>query len=129
MTRVELTRRLGNWLEDFGQAVVLATDSLRWDWPWIDEVFVCQIYLARQLRFRRLASLAGRMFSADSTQTSCLLPASRFVKGQTVISACASVSRPIAFVISSGMISCSLGMTPNNRLLPFGRMRTTGEPL
>lgn len=35
----ELTLRLGNWLEDFGQPVRLATDSLSWDWPWIQEIF------------------------------------------------------------------------------------------
>jgi hypothetical protein len=35
----ELTLRLGNWLEDFGEPVTLATDSLSWDWPWIQEIF------------------------------------------------------------------------------------------
>lgn len=35
----ELTLRLGNWLEDFGGPVTLATDSLSWDWPWIQEIF------------------------------------------------------------------------------------------
>lgn len=39
MTLAELTLRLGNWLEDFGQPVRLATDSLSWDWPWIQEIF------------------------------------------------------------------------------------------
>jgi hypothetical protein len=34
-----LTLRLGNWLESFGQPVRLATDSLSWDWPWIQEIF------------------------------------------------------------------------------------------
>lgn len=39
MTMYELTLRLGNWLEDFEQPVKLATDSISWDWPWIQELF------------------------------------------------------------------------------------------
>jgi hypothetical protein len=39
MTMSELTLRLGNWLESFAQPVQLATDSLSWDWPWIQEIF------------------------------------------------------------------------------------------
>ena len=39
MAMHELTLRLGNWLEDFEQPVCLATDSLSWDWPWIQEIF------------------------------------------------------------------------------------------
>lgn len=39
MTLAELTLRLGNWLEGFEQPVQLATDSLSWDWPWIQEIF------------------------------------------------------------------------------------------
>lgn len=35
----ELALQLGSWLEDFGQPVKLATDSLSWDWPWIHEIF------------------------------------------------------------------------------------------
>jgi len=42
MTMVELTLRLGNWLEDFGQPVRLVTDSLSWDWPWIQKIFSIQ---------------------------------------------------------------------------------------
>jgi hypothetical protein len=34
-----LTLRLGDWLESFEQPVKLATDSLSWDWPWIQEIF------------------------------------------------------------------------------------------
>lgn len=39
MTMDGLTLRLGNWLESFAQPVRLATDSLSWDWPWIQELF------------------------------------------------------------------------------------------
>lgn len=39
MTMDGLTLRLGNWLESFEQPVQLATDSLSWDWPWIQELF------------------------------------------------------------------------------------------
>jgi len=39
LTMHELSLRLGNWLEDFGVPVTLATDSLAWDWPWIQEIF------------------------------------------------------------------------------------------
>lgn len=39
LTMYDLTLRLGNWLEDFGEPVTLATDSLGWDWPWIQEIF------------------------------------------------------------------------------------------
>jgi len=35
----ELSLRLGNWIEDFEQPVMLATDSLAWDWPWIQRIF------------------------------------------------------------------------------------------
>jgi hypothetical protein len=39
MTLNELTLRLGSWLDDFEQPVTLATDSLFWDWPWIQKLF------------------------------------------------------------------------------------------
>lgn len=39
MTMAELCLRLGNWLEDFGQPVTMATDSLAWDWDWFREIF------------------------------------------------------------------------------------------
>ena len=35
-----LTLRLGNWLESFEQPVIMATDSVSWDWPWIQKLFV-----------------------------------------------------------------------------------------
>jgi len=34
-----LCERLTVWLESFNEPVVLATDSMAWDWPWIQEVF------------------------------------------------------------------------------------------
>lgn len=39
MTMNELTLRLGNWIEGFEQPVQLATDSLSWDWTWIQDLF------------------------------------------------------------------------------------------
>ena len=39
MTMDELTLRLGNWLESIEQPVQLVTDSLSWDWPWVQELF------------------------------------------------------------------------------------------
>lgn len=39
MTMDELTLRLGSWIESFEQPVKLVTDSLSWDWPWIQEIF------------------------------------------------------------------------------------------
>ena len=39
MTMDELTLRLGNWIESFEQPVQLVTDSLFWDWPWMQELF------------------------------------------------------------------------------------------
>jgi hypothetical protein len=39
MTMDELTLRLGAWLDNFAQPVKLATDSISWDWPWIQEIF------------------------------------------------------------------------------------------
>lgn len=39
MTMSELSLRLGKWLEGFGEPVRLATDSLAWDWPWIQRIF------------------------------------------------------------------------------------------
>ena len=38
-TMDELTLRLGNWIKGFDQPVQLVTDSLSWDWPWIQELF------------------------------------------------------------------------------------------
>jgi len=35
----ELPLKLGNWLEAFEEPVQLATDSLHWDWPWIQKIF------------------------------------------------------------------------------------------
>lgn len=34
-----LTLRIGNWLESFEQPIILATDSISWDWPWIQKIF------------------------------------------------------------------------------------------
>lgn len=39
LTIHKLTLNLGNWLEDFGEPVTLACDSLAWDWPWIQAIF------------------------------------------------------------------------------------------
>lgn len=39
MTMDELGTKLRDWIEDFGQPVTLATDSLSWDWPWMHEIF------------------------------------------------------------------------------------------
>ena len=39
MTMRELGEQLTAWLVAFGKPVKLATDSLAWDWPWIQEVF------------------------------------------------------------------------------------------
>lgn len=39
LTMAELREQLRDWLEGFGEPVKLATDSLSWDWPWIQEVF------------------------------------------------------------------------------------------
>jgi hypothetical protein len=38
MTMLELTRRFKNWLERFDMPIQLSTDSLAWDWPWIQEI-------------------------------------------------------------------------------------------
>lgn len=38
MTWAELVERLTAWLQDFGEPVRLATDSLTWDWPWIQRI-------------------------------------------------------------------------------------------
>jgi hypothetical protein len=35
----ELTLCLRNWLKGFGEPVILATDSLAWDWAWMQEIF------------------------------------------------------------------------------------------
>lgn len=39
MTMLEVGEQLKAWLEAFGEPVKLATDSLSWDWPWIQEIF------------------------------------------------------------------------------------------
>ncbi len=33
-----LAQCLGNWLKSFDEPVKLVTDSLSWDWPWIQEI-------------------------------------------------------------------------------------------
>lgn len=39
MTKADLSKRLAAWLTNFAQPVQLATDSLAWDWPWIQRLF------------------------------------------------------------------------------------------
>lgn len=39
MSMRELRECLTDWLRSFGESVKLATDSLSWDWPWIQEIF------------------------------------------------------------------------------------------
>lgn len=39
MTMRELSHGFVEWLMDFGEQVQFATDSLRWDWPWIETIF------------------------------------------------------------------------------------------
>jgi hypothetical protein len=39
MTLAELGQRLTAWLADFDAPVQLATDSLAWDWSWVQEIF------------------------------------------------------------------------------------------
>ncbi len=39
MTRSELSLQLGNWIESFECTVSLITDSVDWDWPFIQALF------------------------------------------------------------------------------------------
>lgn len=39
MTQAQVRVSLGKWIRSFAQPVKLATDSLAWDWPWIQEIF------------------------------------------------------------------------------------------
>lgn len=39
MSMAELTPRLAAWLTGFDEPVQLATDSLAYDWPWIQQLF------------------------------------------------------------------------------------------
>lgn len=39
MTLTELGQRLSTWLDDLGAPLQLATDSLAWDWSWIEDIF------------------------------------------------------------------------------------------
>lgn len=39
MTKFDLTLKLGDWLDSFECPIQLATDSLVWDWPWIQQLF------------------------------------------------------------------------------------------
>lgn len=39
LTMAELGVRLYEWIKDFDEPVKLATDSMAWDWPWIQEIF------------------------------------------------------------------------------------------
>lgn len=40
MTFADLRTRLSAWPEASGEPVKLVTDSLAWDWPWIQEIFL-----------------------------------------------------------------------------------------
>jgi len=49
MTMRELSLRLVDWLNDFSEPVQLATDSLQWDWQWIEKIFAeAGAYLVEQ---------------------------------------------------------------------------------
>jgi len=39
MSMAALSMCLGGWIKEFNEPVKLATDSLSWDWPWIQEIF------------------------------------------------------------------------------------------
>ena len=39
ISMVELGEQLEAWVAAFGAPVQLATDSLAWDWPWVQEIF------------------------------------------------------------------------------------------
>lgn len=39
MTMRELGERLLAWIENYQEPVTLLTDSMAWDWPWIQEAF------------------------------------------------------------------------------------------
>ncbi|MFT3849819.1 MAG: hypothetical protein QM739_14455 [Propionivibrio sp.] len=39
LSLAELGDRLYTWLTTFGAPIKLATDSLAWDWPWVQEIF------------------------------------------------------------------------------------------
>lgn len=39
MAMVDLSGRLSAWLAEFAQPVQLATDSLAWDWHWMQQIF------------------------------------------------------------------------------------------
>lgn len=40
----ELGDRLDAWFTAFGEPITLATDSLAWDWPWIQEIFYDRVW-------------------------------------------------------------------------------------
>lgn len=42
MTMDNLGRGLSEWLASFDRSIVLATDSLAWDWPWINRILETQ---------------------------------------------------------------------------------------
>jgi len=39
MSMNDLSTQLRKWIEAFNRPVMLVTDSLAWDWPWITEIF------------------------------------------------------------------------------------------
>lgn len=39
LTMSEVRTRLWIWINGFGEPVTLITDSLAWDWPWIQKIF------------------------------------------------------------------------------------------
>lgn len=39
MTLDQLSLNLGHWLEQFEEPIQLVTDSVSWDWPWIEKIF------------------------------------------------------------------------------------------
>ncbi len=73
MTINELTLRLGNWIEDFEQPVQLATDSLSWDWPWIQELFYLPGTWPKNLDGKpaSLYEMVDSPFLSRACQTAC----------------------------------------------------------
>jgi hypothetical protein len=64
---VELSRQLAEWLNGFAEPVTLVTDSLAWDWPWIQALFPSAASWPRNLapkpQLLDFPGAAGRVFT------------------------------------------------------------------
>lgn len=70
MAMSELSARLATWLASFDEPVILATDSLAWDWPWIQKIFKAPGNWPANLDRKPLLLTAGTLVNFEQFEAS-----------------------------------------------------------